>query len=530
MSRLTYEGIRNAADWGDIRLPAYDVSAMREQTLKAPLWLHFGAGNIFRGFIAALQHSLLQQGLCDRGIIAAETFDAEIIARIYAPHDNLALLTTLHADGTMQNSVVAAIAHACDTASLDDLRAFAAAPSLQLMSFTITEKGYALYDLSGKPTPLALSDMQNGPAHPVHAMAVVAALLLARYEAGGAPLALVSMDNCSHNGERLRGAVLDIAKAWRANGFVSDEFIAYISDEARVAFPWTMIDKITPRPAEEVRAALERAGVQDMMPMTTAKSTVIAPFVNAEAPEYLVVEDAFPNGRPPLERAGVLFCPRETVNQVERMKVTTCLNPLHTALAVFGCLLGYTSIAEETRDAQLTALIRRIGYDEGLPVVTHPGILDPRKFLDEVFTQRLPNRFIPDTPQRIATDTSQKMGIRFGETIKAYVADPERSVDSLVGIPLAIAGWLRYLLAVDDDLAPMTLSPDPLLTELSAALSGIVPGQPDTARGKLTPVLSNASLFGIDLYQAGLGGRIEACFAQMLAGRGAVRATLMSNL
>jgi fructuronate reductase len=94
-----------------------------------------------------------------------------------------------------------------------------------------------------------------------------------------------------------------------------------------------------------VEEALTAAGIEGMAPVVTTKNTYIAPFVNAEVPQYLVVEDRFPNGRPPLERAGVYLTDRQTVNDTERMKVTTCLNPLHTALAVYGCLLGYDSIA-----------------------------------------------------------------------------------------------------------------------------------------------------------------------------------------
>ena len=111
-----------------------------------------------------------------------------------------------------------------------------------------------------------------------------------------------------------------------------------------------MIDKITPRPAESITAALTEEGFEDMAPVQTAKHTYIAPFVNAEVPQYLVVEDRFPNGRPALEKAGVYMTDRDTVNRTERMKVTTCLNPLHTALAVCGCLLGYTLIADEMKD------------------------------------------------------------------------------------------------------------------------------------------------------------------------------------
>ena len=76
------------------------------------------------------------------------------------------------------------------------------------------------------------------------------------------------------------------------------------------------------------------------------------------------------------------------------MKVCTCLNPLHTALAVFGCLLGYKKISEEMKDRDLVSLLRRIGYEEGLPAVTDPGILDPREFLDTVLTVRFPNRCV----------------------------------------------------------------------------------------------------------------------------------------
>lgn len=105
-----------------------------------------------------------------------------------------------------------------------------------------------------------------------------------------------------------------------------------------------MIDKITPRPDPVIAQKLNDMGIEDMDPIKTARGSFIAPFVNAEKPQYLIVEDAFPNGRPPLEKAGVLFTNKEGVDLCERMKVTTCLNPLHTALAVLGCVLGYDRI------------------------------------------------------------------------------------------------------------------------------------------------------------------------------------------
>ena len=291
-----------------------------------------------------------------------------------------------------------------------------------------------------------------------------------------------------------------------------------------------MIDKITPRPAEAVTKRLTALGIEDMEPIVTAKNTYIAPFVNAEEPQYLVIEDRFPAGRPALEKAGVYFTDRDTVNRVERMKVTTCLNPLHTALAVYGCLLNYTLIADEMKDPQLKGLVEKIGYAEGMKVVTDPGILSPMDFIHEVIDRRLPNPFMPDTPQRIATDTSQKIPVRFGETIRAYAASEQLDVRSLVYIPLAIAGWLRYLLAVDDNLEPMTLSSDPMKEQLQKQLEGITVGKPETYQGQLKGILGNANLFGMDLYQAGLADRVEEMFLQEIAGKGAVRATLKAYI
>ena len=269
------------------------------------------------------------------------------------------------------------------------------------------------------------------------------------------------------------------------------------------------------------------AGVDGNGKLTPA---VIGLSVNAEEAQYLVVEDRYANGRPPLELGGVLYTDRATVDKVERMKVCTCLNPLHTALAIYGCLLGYTSIAAEMKDPELKALVEKIGYTEGMPVVVDPKILSPDAFIHEVVEQRFPNPFIPDTPQRIATDTSQKVGIRFGETIKSYVNRPELDVKSLTFIPLAIAGWIRYLLAVDDEGKAMELSGDPMMDSLQKQLEGVKVGDPESLGEKIRPILSNEVLFGSDLMALGLGEKIEAMVKEELAGPGAVRETLRKYL
>ena len=530
--KLTLEGLKEKTAWekAGVCLPSYDIEKTAEETKKAPVWVHFGAGNIFRIFIGGLADTLIEKGESKQGITCVETFDFDVIDKIYAPYDNLVLAVTLKADGSTDKRVLGSLteaikAQSSDVSQWNRLKEIFKDPGLQMISFTITEKGYALKGADGTYFPFIQADIENGPEKAVSAMAVVCALLYERYKTVKAPLAVVSMDNCSHNGEKLQRSIVTMAKEWNKKGFVEEGFVEYITDESRVSFPWSMIDKITPRPADSVCRQLENAGIEDMAPVITSKKTYIAPFVNAEGPQYLVIEDKFPNGRPALEKAGVYMTDRDTVNKVERMKVTTCLNPLHTALAVYGCVLGYDLIADEMKDEQLNKLVHQIGPVEGMPVVTDPGILSPADFVKEVIEVRIPNPFMPDTPQRIATDTSQKVGIRYGETIKSYVAK-YGDAKKLTAIPLAIAGWCRYLLAVDDEGKAFELSADPMIPELTKQLEGIVVGKPETYTGQLKPILSNGNIFGIDLYEAGIGELIENMFAEEIAGPGAVRNVL----
>lgn len=530
--KLTLNGIKETAAWetAGIKLPSYSIEAVAEETKKAPVWVHFGAGNIFRIFIGGLADRLITQGEMKKGITCVETFDFDVVDKIYKPYDNLVLAVTLKADGSTDKQVIGSLTEAIKAQAnvpeeWNRLKEIFTDRGLQMISFTITEKGYALKNAEGNYFPFIQADIENGPEKPGSAMAVVCALLFERFKAGKYPLAVVSMDNCSHNGEKLQNSILTMAKEWEEKGFVGADFVAYLSDETQISFPWSMIDKITPRPADSVCKELEKIGVEDIAPVITSKKTYIAPFVNAEGPQYLVIEDKFPNGRPALEKAGVYMTDRDTVNKVERMKVTTCLNPLHTALAVYGCVLGYTLIADEMKDKELNKLVHEIGPVEGMPVVTDPGILSPKDFVDEVINVRIPNPFMPDTPQRIATDTSQKVGIRYGETIKSYVAK-YGDAKKLTAIPLAIAGWCRYLLGVQDDGKEFERSSDPMLAELTEAMKGIELGKPETYHGQLKGILSNENIFGIDLYKAGIGEKIEEMFLEEIEGPGAVRKVL----
>lgn len=528
--KLTNEGLQAKELWQQkgYTLPTFDRQVMLKETEQNPTWVHFGAGNIFRVFPAALQQQLLNQKLTKTGIIVGEGFDYEIIDKVYDKHDNLTLMVTLKSDGSIEKEVIASVAYAykCDPQFAKEWEFFVQTfrkPSLQMASFTITEKGYSLRGGNGEFYPAVAADMSNGPKKSTMFLSKLTSLVHERYLAKAGKLSLVSMDNCSHNGQKLQDAVMTIAHAWVENGHAESGFVTYLKEE--VTFPWSMIDKITPRPDAKVEAMLKADGFEDTSLVITDKNTYTAAFVNAEESQYLVIEDLFANGRPALEKAGVFFTDRETVNQVERMKVTTCLNPLHTALAIYGCLLGHTLISDEMRDSELKALVEKIGYTEGMPVVVDPKILNPKQFIDEVLNVRFPNPFMPDTPQRIATDTSQKLAIRFGETIKAYLASSELDVKNLKLIPLVFAGWLRYLLGLNDELRPFAPSPDPRLAEVQASLVDIKIGMQGPFPS-LASLLSDTTLWGVDLNAIGMADLVQDYLSQLLAGKGAVRETL----
>ncbi|MBR1919021.1 MAG: mannitol dehydrogenase family protein [Spirochaetales bacterium] len=528
--RLNEKALENRADWKGYKLYSYDRAAIRKNTEERPEWVHFGAGNIFRIFPAGLCQRLLEKGEMDTGIVVGEGFDFEIIDDIYKKHDCLTAGVTLKANGTIEKEIIGSVMSAskADPASEDwkTLKRAITNPSLRMISFTITEKGYALYAPDGSLFKGYQQDFASPLKDASMFLCRLTGLLNERYELSRTPIALCSMDNCSHNGEKLKNAMVTIARSYCEKGQLSQGFVDWIENEDCVSFPWSMIDKITPRPDASVKAMLEKDGFEDAEPIITSKHTYIAAFVNAEEPQYLVIEDRFPNGRPALEKAGVYFCDRETVNKVERMKVCTCLNPLHTALAVSGCLLGYNLIADEMKDEDLKKMVEILGYKEGLPVVTDPGILNPRAFIDEVLGVRIPNPFMPDTPQRIATDTSQKLSIRIGETIKAYQESDKLDVKSLKVAPLVYALWMRYMLAVDDEGKEFALSPDPMTTTVQPMLEGIKLGDKGPFADKLSALLSNETIFGLDVTKSPLYEVVLADFEKLVAGPGAVRRTI----
>ena len=241
----------NAAEWEakGYELPKFDIEAVAKKTHDEPTWVHFGGGNIFRAFPAAMLNDALNTGKYDRGVIVAETFDFEVVDKAYRPYDNLSLLVSLQSTGTIEKKVIASVTESLKADyQFDDWKRLVEIfqnPSLQMISFTITEKGYSYND----------ADLARGLT-PVFAMGKVCALLLERYKAGQLPLTVQSMDNCSHNGDKVKAGVMAYAEKWVADGLAEQGFLAYLQDETKVTFPWSMIDKITPRPHSKVKELL----------------------------------------------------------------------------------------------------------------------------------------------------------------------------------------------------------------------------------------------------------------------------------
>ncbi len=524
--KLTLQGLQAKAGWESYRLPAYDVAAVRERTAKHPTWLHFGAGSIFRAYPAMMVQRLITAGLMDTGIIVCESYDEELIDHAYTPFDNLSIAATLHADGSIKKVVVASITESLKLSEdWDRVREIFCDPGLQMVSFTITEKAYTLREGNREFKDCVIEDLERGPTACTNVIAAATAMCLERKKATDRPLALVSLDNCSHNGRRLQRSILEVARTWKEKGFITDEDVQYLTD--KISYPYSVIDKITPHPDQRILDVLKADGIEGLEISETAKGTASAPFTNSEKTQYLLIEDKFPNGHPPIEQTGVIFTTRAIVDKTARMKACTCLNPIDTTNAILGCLFGYATIADAMADADVLDFIKKMSYEEAIPMVTDPGVIDPWEFLHEVLTERLPNPYLADQPQRIATDTSHKLGMRFGETILAYYDSPvpKHRASRLRYIPFVLACWLRYLIGVDDAGKQMELSPDPRLASLREVFADVELGSVVPMR-RVEPVISDKFIFGVNLAEVGLDDTVLFYLNEMLKGPSMVRKML----
>ena len=168
--KLSINGIKEQEAWkkAGIALPGYDVEAASEKQRRIRYGFTLVSEIIFRVFIGGIADGLLEEGVLDRGITCVETFDYDVVDKIYDPYDNLGLSVILHGDGTREYKVIGALAEAVKAQSSDTiqwkrLKEIFTNKSLQMVSFTITEKGYALQKADGTWFPFVEADIKNGP-------------------------------------------------------------------------------------------------------------------------------------------------------------------------------------------------------------------------------------------------------------------------------------------------------------------------------------------------------------------------------
>jgi mannitol-1-phosphate/altronate dehydrogenase len=364
----------------------------------------------------------------------------------------------------------------------------------RLVTLTVTEGGYNFNQVTGDfeaQNPAIQHDLRN-PSSPTTVFGYLCEALDRRRKAGTAPFTVQSCDNLQGNGAMARRTILAYAS-------LRDEPLsAWIA--AHVAFPNSMVDRITPQTTDRDRALVAATfGIADAWPVVTE------PF------KQWIVEDSFCNGRPPLEEAGVQFV--ADVHPYEMMKIRL-LNASHQAMAYLGYLCGYRFVHEIMGDPLFREYIERLMNVEVTPLLPPVPGVDLAEY-KRTLVERFANPKIGDTVARLAQDASDRMP----KFLLPSVAEALASRRPCRLLTLAVAGWFRYLRGVDEQGAPITIQ-DPMAETLrTRALEG-----GDDPR----PLLGLHSLFG-DLgrhqeFVASLGDALRD-----LSARGA-RATLSAYL
>jgi len=369
----------------EIRRPSYLDDDLRIGIV------HFGVGNFHRAHQAMYIDRLLESGgaddwsICGIGLLER---DARMRDALDA-QDGLYTLTLRHPDGTDEIGVIGAIRrflHAPDDP--DAVLAQLTDPSVRIVSLTITEGGYVEDPIGGKKATddaLVIEETTGALSNPRTAFGWIVAALRERRRRGIPPFTVLSCDNVPGNGAVARRSVEAVAR------LVDDELADWIA--AEVAFPSTMVDRITPVTVEDdIERIHERLGIHDAWP------------VAAEPYEQWVIEDDFPTGRPAWESVGATVV--SDVHAYEAIKIRL-LNGGHQAIAYIGQLAGHVYVHDALSDPRLVAFVRDYMDDAAL-TLTAPDGFDLSGYIHELL-RRFRNPAIADTLARLSTDASNRI-------------------------------------------------------------------------------------------------------------------------
>lgn len=427
--------------------PAVAVSGYDRDALQVGI-VHFGVGGFHRSHQAMFLDRLMNEGkaldwaLCGVGVLPS---DARMRDALRA-QDGLYTLVLRNPDGTEDSRVIGSIAEylfAPDDpqAVIDRL----ADPNVRIVSLTVTEGGYAVDAATGEfdiTLPAIAHDLTSGEL-PRSVFGLVVAGLARRREAGVPPFTVMSCDNIQGNGEIARIAFTSFAR-------VNDPDLAdWIAQT--VAFPSSMVDRITPATTDADRAAVqERYEIEDAWPV------VAEPFVQ------WVLEDRFPAGRPPYDEAGVQLV--DDVIPYELMKLRL-LNATHQAMAYPGLLAGYRYAHEVCQDEDYVQFLRDYMAMEGLPTLAPVPGIDLDDYQNQLI-ERFASPAIRDTLQRLAFDGSERIaGFLLPVVRDRLAADGDISRAALV-----IAAWAQHLAGVDEQGQPIEVA-DQRAERLQAAVA-----------------------------------------------------------
>ncbi|MDQ4060792.1 MAG: mannitol dehydrogenase family protein [Pseudomonadota bacterium] len=397
--------------------------------------VHLGLGAFHRAHMAAYTEDAEAAEPRGFGIAGVTMRSADIRERL-TPQDGLYTLVERGPEGERARiiGVVRDVLSAPDDPAAVIARI--AAPGTRIVSFTITEKGYALDPATRQlrlDDPGIAHDLAN-PAAPRTGIGLLAAGLARRRMEGLAGLTALCCDNLPSNGATLSQATLAFAST--LNPALAD----WIARE--VSFPSCMVDRIVPATTAEDRAAAERlTGLEDAAP------------VMAEPFSQWVVEDRFRAGRPAWERAGVEFV--EDVAPYELMKLRL-LNGSHSAMAYLGSLVGLSFIWEVVSDPDFHRFV------EGLMGEAAETVPLPTGDYREALLARFANPALGHRCRQIAMDGSQKLPQRLVGPIRERLAEG-RSISHLAA---AVAAWLRYVAGVDEQGRAYEVD-DPLASRLA---------------------------------------------------------------
>lgn len=418
-----------------VQRPTYDRSAV------TPGIVHLGLGAFCRAHLAVYTDDVLAAGALDWGIIGADPLSSAIHDAL-APQDCLYTVLVRGKDGDQLRVVGSFIEALTIPEEPERVIERMIDPRTRIVTLTVTEKGYCQDAATGaldEKHPAIVADLA-GTAPPRSIPGLLTEALKRRRDAGLEPFTVLCCDNLPQNGKTVRRIVTRFAE-------LRDRSLGqFIADH--VAFPCTMVDRITPATRDEDRpAVVDALGCDDAWPVVTE------PF------RQWVIEDRFPLGRPRWEDTGALLV--EDVHAYEVMKLR-CLNGAHSSLAYLGVVSGIETISDAMEDPQLPSFIRRLWDEDLVPTLPPiPGV-DPQQYT-AALEERFRNPALRHRTIQISSDGSQKLPPRLLEAALEHI----RQGRTPKFIALAVAAWMRFVVGENEHGAAYEIA-DPLASRLKA--------------------------------------------------------------